>query len=83
MRAGKEHSMGIRDTAKAFARVGAGKVGRAAADAGARGARLAADGASRGAAVLNDAAGKVRSGAPDRADRPGDRPEGGGGSRKA
>jgi hypothetical protein len=75
--------MGILDTAKAFARVGAAKVGRGATDAGARGARLAADGAAKGAAALNDAAGKVRDGAAEPAERRGGRPEDGGASRRA
>jgi hypothetical protein len=71
--------MGIIDTAKAFARVGAGKAGRLAAGTAAKGAHHAADAASKGAAQLNKAAGQLRDARTGRDDEP-TRGAGGGGA---
>lgn len=67
--------MGILDTAKAFARVGAGKGKRAAADAAAKGAHHGTDAASKGAAKLNEAADNLGDDSGGGTDRAGERPQ--------
>ena len=73
--------MGILDTAKAFARVGAGKGKRAAADAAAKGAHHGTDAASKGAAKLNEAADNLGNDREGGTSQAGERPKDGGAHR--